>query len=100
MVVADRGIDRLPLWFIEGMAEYLSVGAIDPNTAMWMRDAAIQPRLPTIRELSNPKYFPYRWGQALWAYVVGRWGDAAVGALLRTACATGNAEIALDINSG
>ena len=100
VVIADRGIDRLPLWFVEGMAEFLSVGAIDPNTSMWMRDAASQPTLPTIRELSNPKYFPYRWGQALWAYVVGRWGDAAVGALLRTACATGNAEIALDINLG
>jgi Tol biopolymer transport system component len=100
MVIADRGIDRLPLWFIEGMAEFLSVGAIDPNTSMWMRDAASQPKLPTVRDLSNPKYFPYRWGQALWAYVVGRWGDAAVGALLRTACATGNAEIALDINLG
>ncbi len=67
---------------------------------MWMRDAASQPKLPTVRELSNPRYFPYRWGQALWAYVVGRWGDAAVGALLRTACATGNADIALDINLG
>ncbi len=82
------------------MAEFLSVGAIDPNTSMWMRDAASQPGLPTIRELYNPRYFPYRWGQALWAYVVGRWGDQAVGAVLRTACATGNAEIALDINLG
>ncbi len=100
LVIADRGIDRLPLWFLEGMAEYLSVGAIDSNTSMWMRDAASQPTLPTIRDLSNPKYFPYRWGQALWAYIVGRWGDAALGALLRTACATGNAEIALDINLG
>ena len=100
VVAADRGIDRLPLWFIEGMAEFLSVGAVDPNTSMWMRDAASQPKLPTIRELSNPKYFPYRWGQALWAYVVGRWGDAAVGALLSTASATGNAEIALDIDLG
>ncbi len=32
--------------------------------------------------------------------MIGRWGDAAVGALLRTACATGNADIALDINLG
>ena len=30
---------RLPLWFIEGMAEYLSLGPVDPHTAMWMRDA-------------------------------------------------------------
>ena len=100
VAIADRGVDRLPLWFIEGMAEFLSVGPIDPNTSMWMRDAATQPKLPTVRELSNPKYFPYRWGHALWAYIVGRWGDAAVGALLRTACATGNAEMSLDINLG
>ena len=28
------GANRLPLWFIEGMAEYLSIGPIDANTAM------------------------------------------------------------------
>jgi hypothetical protein len=33
------GMERLPLWFIEGMAEYLSIGPVDPHTAMWMRDA-------------------------------------------------------------
>ena len=30
---------RMPLWFIEGMAEYLSLGPVDAHTAMWMRDA-------------------------------------------------------------
>src|SRR5207253_5254464 len=35
----QNGAERLPLWFIEGMAEYLSLGAVDPNTAMWLRDA-------------------------------------------------------------
>ena len=34
------GALALPLWFIEGMAEYLSIGPVDPHTAMWMRDAA------------------------------------------------------------
>ncbi|NOT25103.1 MAG: hypothetical protein HOP16_03270 [Acidobacteria bacterium] len=33
-------LDRLPLWFVEGMAEYLSIGPVDPHTAMWLRDAA------------------------------------------------------------
>jgi hypothetical protein len=28
---------RLPLWFIEGMAECLSIGPADRHTAMWMR---------------------------------------------------------------
>ena len=61
------------------MAEYLSLGPVDPNTAMWLRDAAgRQDKLPTIEELDNPKYFPYRWGQAFWAYVGGRWGDDVV----------------------
>jgi hypothetical protein len=30
---------NLPLWFVEGMAEYLSIGSVDAHTAMWMRDA-------------------------------------------------------------
>ncbi len=33
------GAMSLPLWFIEGMAEYFSLGPEDPNTAMWMREA-------------------------------------------------------------
>jgi len=83
------GIDRLPLWFIEGMAEYLSIGPLDPNTSMWIRDAARQEKLPEIKDLNNPKYFPYRWGQALWAYIGGRWGDEIIGQLLLTAAASG-----------
>jgi len=79
----QNGVERLPLWFIEGMAEYLSIGPVDPNTAMWLRDAARQEKLPAISDLDNPKYFPYRWGQALWAYVGGRWGDAVIGDMLR-----------------
>ena len=64
------------------MAEYLSIGPVDPNTAMWLRDAARQERLPAIKDLDNPKYFPYRWGQAFWAYVAGRWGDEVIGDML------------------
>jgi hypothetical protein len=80
----------MPLWFIEGMAEYLSLGPEYPLTAMWMRDAARVGEFPSFRDLSNPKYFPYRYGHAFWAYVGGRWGDPAVGEILRAASATGN----------
>jgi hypothetical protein len=48
------GIQRLPLWFIEGLAEYLSIGAIDPETAMWMRDVTQREMLPTVKKLENP----------------------------------------------
>src|SRR2546428_13599122 len=76
----------------EGMPEYLSLPPIDAHTAMWMRDAVKKAqrdekkdRLPSVRDLDNPAYFPYRWGQALWAYVAGRWGDPVVGQMLRAA---------------
>jgi WD40 repeat protein len=66
---------NMPLWFIEGMAEYLSIGPVDPNTAMWMRDAVDTGKLPKISDLNNSRYFPYRYGQALWGYLAGRFGD-------------------------
>jgi Tol biopolymer transport system component len=86
---------RMPLWFIEGMAEYLSLGPLDPHTAMWMRDAALQGKLPTFRQLDDPRFFPYRFGQALWAYIAGRWGDQAVVRLLRGASRNGDVTQAL-----
>jgi Tol biopolymer transport system component len=79
----NGGALNLPLWFIEGMAEYLSVGPRDPHTAMWMREAIRQEKFPTIEELDNPKYFPYRYGQAFWAYIGGRYGDRVIGNMLR-----------------
>jgi Tol biopolymer transport system component len=91
----ETGAHRLPLWFIEGMAEYLSIGPVDAHTAMWMRDAAREETLPEIRELDNPKYFPYRWGQAFWSYVAGRWGDEVVGVMLSTAGNAGDYEVAI-----
>jgi Tol biopolymer transport system component len=86
----ENGAERLPLWFIEGMAEYLSLGPVDPHTAMWMRDAARQEGLPAIKDLDNPKYFPYRWGQAFWAYVGGTYGDDLIPLMLSTAGAAGD----------
>src|SRR5262249_6826651 len=76
---------RMPLWFIEGMAECLSLGPVDPHTAMWIRDAARREKgLPTIAQLNDSaKYFPYRYGQALWGYLAGRFGDQIFGRSLR-----------------
>jgi Tol biopolymer transport system component len=79
------GALALPLWFIEGMAEYLSIGPVDPHTAMWMREATRREKLPDVDDLDNPRYFPYRYGQALWAYIAGKYGDGVVGNMLRAA---------------
>jgi WD40 repeat protein len=82
------GATALPLWFIEGMAEYFSLGPTHAPTAMWMRGAVqdtAKDTLPSFRQLDDPRYFPYRYGHALLAYVAGHWGDQAIGQLLRQA---------------
>jgi Tol biopolymer transport system component len=94
-------IERLPLWFIEGLAEYLSLGHVDPHTAMWIRDAArSEDKLPAIRQLGDPNYFPYRWGQAFWSYVAGRWGDGSIRSIFDEALETGSPTVGLEQVTG
>ena len=77
---------RLPLFVIEGMAEYYSVGREDALTAMWMRDAVLREDFPTIGELQRSgRYNEYQYGQPFWAYVAGTYGDEAGVQLFRTA---------------
>ena len=76
---AGAGLRRLaavdpPLWFMEGMAEYLSLGPDHPLTAAVMRDAVVNGHMPTLDQMtrSPDRYFPYRYGEALWAL---HWGS-------------------------
>jgi Tol biopolymer transport system component len=78
-----RNMQNIPLWMIEGMAEYLSIGSIDPHTAMWMRDAVLTDDFPSLDDLTkDPSYFPYRYGQAFWAFTARMWGDSIIKPLL------------------
>ena len=86
---------RLPLWFIEGMAEYLSLGPVDAHTAMWLWDALERNGLPAMKDLDDPKYFPYRYGQAFWAFLAGHYGDQVVGQVLKAAGRSGDVGRAL-----
>ncbi|HEU4988538.1 MAG TPA: BamA/TamA family outer membrane protein [Gemmatimonadaceae bacterium] len=93
---AGRGLQALaqvnpPLWFTEGMAEYLSLGPSTPLTDSWMRDAALNGHIPTIQQMTDDpdQYFPYRYGHSLWAYIGARWGDDAIGQILRATPALG-----------
>ena len=78
-----RALAFVPLWFVEGMAEYLSVGPVSAQTAMWLRDAALSGDFPDIDRLDDPKFFPYRFGHAFWAYVGGRFGDQTIGRIMQ-----------------
>jgi len=90
------GMGALPLWFVEGMAEYLSLGPVDVQTAMWIRDTTWREKMPSIDKLDDPDFFPYRYGHAFWAYVGARWGDKSVSDMLYAAARTGSVETALE----
>lgn len=77
--VGLENISQIPLWMIEGMAEYLSVGKTDAFTSMWMRDALLNRDIPSLKDLTNSnKYFPYRYGQAFWTFVGSVYGDTTI----------------------
>ena len=86
---AGAGLQNLaqnfpPLWFAEGMAEYLSLGPSTTLTNAWMRDAALNGKLPTIKQMTDSpeRYFPYRFGHAFWTFVGKKWGDDAIGQIM------------------
>ncbi|MEP6764957.1 MAG: peptidase S9, partial [Gemmatimonadaceae bacterium] len=64
-----------PLWFMEGLAEYFSIGQHHPWTDAWIRDGVINNTLPSIAQMTDrpDKYFPYRYGLSLWQYIGNRW---------------------------
>lgn len=74
-----ENVGNTPLWMVEGMAEYLSVGKKDAFTSMWMRDALLNRDIPSLKDLTNSnKYFPYRYGQAFWTFVGSLYGDTTI----------------------
>jgi hypothetical protein len=74
-----ENINNLPLWMIEGMAEYLSLGKKDAYTAMWIRDAYLNHDIPSVKDLTESnKYFPYRYGQAFWSFIGSTYGDTVI----------------------
>ena len=75
---------NLPLWLVEGMAEYFSIGSVDAHTAMIMRDAIHSDDFPDLREMSrNYRYNPYRFGHAFVAFFGRTWGDSLIVPLFR-----------------
>ena len=73
----------VPLWFAEGMAEYLSVGPSHPQTTVMMRDAVASGKLPSIEALDRGPISPYRSGHALWSWMADRFGESVVAAALK-----------------
>ncbi len=84
-----------PLWFMEGMAEYLSIGGVDPNTEMWLRWSALEGQLIPLHYMDRVYDIRvYRIGQAIFDFVGQRFGDEKIGQLLKATFAHQSANIA------
>jgi Tol biopolymer transport system component len=96
MGYSAAAVNRIPLWMVEGMAEYLAHGPKSPLTSMWMRDATQREEVPHLAKMDDPRYFPYRWGHSFWAYVTGKYGDQAVGRIMRGIGRVGDYRVAVE----
>jgi hypothetical protein len=83
MTRGQRGGLSWPLWAVEGMAQYLSVGATDADAALWLRDAVASDLLPERQRDAERRFSPYKYGHAMWAYVAGRFGDRVMADILK-----------------
>ena len=75
-----------PGWFMEGLAEYFSIGQKHPWTDAWIRDAVVNNTLPTIQQMTEEpdSYFPYRYGFAVWQFIGQRWGDEVIAEIMNS----------------
>ena len=96
--IIAKGITlQLPIWYHEGMAEFLSSGW-ETNSDMFIRDAAINEYLPDIKRLNG--YYAYRGGQALFKYIADTYGIEKIAELLYSIKAKGSLKKGLKASIG
>lgn len=85
-----NSLQNLPLWMVEGMAEYFSIGSVDSHTAMILRDAIHQEDFPDLKEMTrNYQYNPYRYGHGFISFFGRTWGDSLIAPLYTTTARIG-----------
>ena len=70
------GAVQIPLWINEGFAEYESLGGMDIETDMYMRNLTISESLPKLNRISG--YDAYRVGQTFFYYIERQYGKGKV----------------------
>ena len=63
-----------PQWFMEGMASYKAKDE-STNDKMYLRDAVVNDRIPSIVQRGVSGFLAYRFGHAAFDYVEERWGE-------------------------
>ncbi len=90
---------QMPLWYVEGSAEYHSRGGWDRDANMFMADATISGYLPEqIEYLSN--YLAYKGGQSVLCYIDHEFGAGKVTELNHRVRSLRNMERALELTLG
>jgi WD40 repeat protein len=82
-VLSDRGkfsSSYPPLWFIEGLAEYVANRDGDTRSHMFIRDAMIHGNLPDLENIwrIEGSFLMYKEGEAVVRYIAENFGDRAV----------------------
>ena len=86
-----------PLWFEEGLAEYLALGW-DTNTDMYMREAVLNNFLPELNQLFG--YYAYRGGQSFWYFIEENYGRPKITEILQRVKSTRSVERSLALSLG
>lgn len=81
---------EIPLWMNEGLCEWESIGGLDVQTDVYIRDLTLSEKLPDLNNLDG--YDAYRGGQTFWWFVSERYGSHKIPELLSKFKSTGNLE--------
>ncbi|MCK4537743.1 MAG: PD40 domain-containing protein [Candidatus Krumholzibacteria bacterium] len=90
---------RIPLWFAEGMAEYYSIGGMDDECEMFMRDGTIFDYLPFDLAYAGG-YMNYKAGQSAIDYICRTYGNEKIVELMDQLRYQRSLEIALQNSIG
>ena len=74
--ISSSGGFQLPIWINEGLAEWESLGGMDFETDMFMRDLTINESLPQLNRISG--YLAYRAGQTFFYFIEIKYGKGKV----------------------
>jgi hypothetical protein len=72
----------LPAWFLEGMAECLSLAPDDSALLAWTRETARRSGRPDLARLGRGPHQAYRAGHAAWRFLIDRFGAGVVSRLM------------------
>jgi WD40 repeat protein len=62
-----------PTWFMEGMASYMAKDETQRDK-MYLRDAVVNDRIPSVTRTDFGGFFAYRFGHAVFDFIEERWG--------------------------